>query len=54
MTDKEREIGVDFRWFGITSTVRVRDLWAGTDLGKKTGRFAATLPPHGSGLFRLT
>ncbi len=54
MTDKEREIGVDFRWLGITSAVRVRDLWAGTDLGKKTGRFAATLPPHGSGLYRLT
>jgi hypothetical protein len=54
MTDKEREIGVDFRWLGITSAVRVRDLWAGTDLSKKTGRFAATLPPHGSGLYRLT
>ena len=54
MTDKEREIGVDFRWFGITSAVRVRDLWDRKDLGKKTGRFAATLPPHGSGLYRLT
>lgn len=53
MTDKEREIGVDFRWLGITSAVRVRDLWERKDLGKKTGRFAATLPPHGSGLYRL-
>lgn len=53
MTDKKQEIGVDFRWLGIT-TVRVRDLWERKDLGKATTRFAATLPPHGSGLYRLT
>lgn len=54
MTDKEREIGVDFRWLGITSSVRVRDLWARKDIGPASRRFAATLPPHGSGLYRLT
>jgi hypothetical protein len=53
MTDKEREIGVDFRWLGIT-TVRVRDLWERKDIGPASRRFAATLPPHGSGLYRLT
>ncbi|MGK6356773.1 glycoside hydrolase family 27 protein [Sphingomonas sp. DT-207] len=53
MTDKEREIGVDFRWLGITSTVRVRDLWERKDIGPASGRFAATLPAHGSGLYRL-
>jgi hypothetical protein len=54
MTDKEREIGVDLRWLGITSTVRVRDLWAGKDIGSSNRRCAAKLPPHGSGLFRLS
>lgn len=53
MTDKEREIGVDFRWLGIT-TVRVRDLWERKDIGPASRRFAAKLPPHGSGLYRLT
>jgi alpha-galactosidase len=54
MTDKEREIGVDFRWLGITSTVRVRDLWERKDIGPASHRCAAKLPPHGSGLYRLT
>jgi hypothetical protein len=52
-TDKEREIGIDFRWLGIASTVRVRDLWDRKDIGPATGRFAANLPPHGAGLYRF-
>ena len=54
MTDKEQEIGVDLRWLGITSTVRVRDLWERKDIGPASRRCAAKLPPHGSGLFRLS
>jgi alpha-galactosidase len=54
MTDKEREVGVDFRWLGITSTVRERDLWERKDIGLANRRYAPTLPPHGSGLYRLS
>ena len=53
-TDKAREVGIDFRWLGIASTVRVRDLWDRKELGTASRRFAAALPPHGSGLFKLT
>jgi len=33
---------------------RIRDLWAGKDLGEHHGVFAVTLPPHGAGLYRVT
>jgi hypothetical protein len=52
-TDKQREIGIDFRWLTIPSTVHVRDLWQRKDIGSANRRFAATLPPHGAGLYRL-
>jgi alpha-galactosidase len=53
-TDKARELGIDFRWLGIASSVRVRDLWERKDIGTASRRFAATLPAHGTGLYRLT
>lgn len=48
------EVGTDLAALGITGSARVRDLWSGKDLGKATTRFAATLPAHGSGLYRLS
>jgi hypothetical protein len=53
-TDKQREIGIDFRWIGVPGKVRVRDLWERKDIGTASGRFAAPLPPHGAGMFKLT
>ena len=53
-TDKEREVGVDFRWIGVPSTVRVRDVWERKDIGTASRGFATTLPAHGAGLYRLT
>ncbi|WP_117214735.1 alpha-galactosidase [Allorhizocola rhizosphaerae] len=32
----------------------VTDLWSGADLGTANGTFTRTLPPHASGLYRLT
>jgi hypothetical protein len=52
-TDKAREVGIDFRWIGLTGQVRVRDLWDRKDIGTARGRYMATLPPHGAGLYRL-
>jgi hypothetical protein len=52
-TDKPREVGVDFRWLGIRSPVRVRDLWDRKPLGTATSRLTAILPAHGAGLYRL-
>ena len=46
-------MGLSLRYLGLTGTVRVSDLWEGRDLGRTTGRIAATLPPHGAALYRL-
>jgi len=51
--DKPSKPGVDLRWLNLKGPVRVRDLWAGRDLGIATTRVAADLPPHGAGLYRL-
>jgi len=53
-TAKEREVGIDLRWLGVPSQVRVRDLWERKEIGPATGRFAANLPAHGAGLYRLS
>ena len=50
---KPREVALPLDQLGITGAVRVRDIWAGCDLGIVTGRVAATLPVHGSALYRV-
>ena len=35
-------------------SVRIRDLWSGTDLGEQKGTFAPVVPYHGAKLYRLT
>ncbi len=52
--DAAREVGVDLAELGISGTAKVRDLWTGRDLPAAKGRVAVTLPPHGSGLYRLS
>jgi hypothetical protein len=49
-----REVALDLRWLGISSPVRVRDLWAGRDLGPMHGRIAQQIGGHGAGLYRLS
>jgi alpha-galactosidase len=39
---------------GLASVCVVRDLWAHHDIGKLTDGNAFQIPPHGSGLFKLT
>ena len=48
------DVGIDLPALGIRGTARVRDLWARKPIGSARGRFSATLPPHGSGLYRLS
>lgn len=48
----EREIGFKLAPLGIKSAA-VTDLWTGKQLGQHMGSFAATLPSHGAGLYRL-
>jgi hypothetical protein len=51
--DTAEEVGADLGALGLPGTARMRDLWAGSDLGEAKTRFAVTLPPHSSGLYRL-
>lgn len=48
----EREVGFKLAPLGLDSA-EVTDLWTGQQLGRHTGSFAATLPSHGAGLYRL-
>lgn len=51
---KTREVGVDLKAVGLPASVAVRDLWSRGDAGEAAGRFGVHLPPHGSGLYRLS
>ena len=49
-------IAVTWPEIGLTARVKaeVRDLWAHRSLGRKAGRFTATVPSHGVGMVRIT
>jgi alpha-galactosidase len=51
---KSREVGVDLVKIGLPASAAVRDLWSRAALEKASGRFSTRLPPHGSGLYRLS
>jgi alpha-galactosidase len=44
---------VDFAKLGFTGRVKVRDLWAGKDLGVMNAPYSATVPAHGVVLLRV-
>ncbi len=52
-TDKPMEVGLPLRELGISSTVRLRDLWAGRDIGTARIRISSTVAAHGASLYRL-
>jgi alpha-galactosidase len=41
-------------WLDEAQPASVRDLWAHEDRGTHSGRFSATVPPHGAVMLRLT
>jgi len=53
-TDSAAKISVTLAELGLSRPAKVRDLWAQKNLGKVSGDFAAELPPHGAGLYRLS
>jgi hypothetical protein len=48
-----KTVSFDFKALDFQWPVKVRDLWARQDLGSYSDSFAAELPPHGAGLYRL-
>jgi len=53
-TAGQKEVRFKLSTIGISGAVGVTDLWTGAELGKTSGVFAASLPSHGAGLYRLT
>jgi len=51
--ERTDDVSVDLAAIGLSRPAAVRDLWAGTPLATAHGRFTATLPAHGSGLYRI-
>jgi hypothetical protein len=49
-----QEISVELSTLGFSRPCQVRDLWRHALLGNFTGKFAATIPYHGAGLYRLS
>lgn len=47
------EISVALKDVGFSTPCQVRDLWKHAVLENATGQFAATIPYHGAGLYRL-
>jgi len=51
---KPRPVGFPLSRLNLSAVSAVRDLWAGEELGGRVAVVSADLPPHGSGLYRLT
>ena len=52
--DLEETVTADWSKLGITGRHAVRDLWLRKDLGRFSGKYAASVPSHGVVLLRLT
>ncbi|MDX8147671.1 hypothetical protein SK854_36560 [Lentzea sp. BCCO 10_0061] len=51
---KPAKVTADFGQLGIQGNAKVRDVWAGKDVGQKSGAITEDLPVHGSKLFTIT
>ncbi len=54
VTDAPKEVGVPLAEVGLRGATRVTDLWSGAASERVDERLSRMLPPHGSGLYRLT
>jgi hypothetical protein len=53
-TDDATNVSVLTVELTLSPGVRIRDLWQQKDLGDVVGSFNCQLPPHGSGLYRVS
>ncbi len=51
--DGTEPVTVVFRDLGFSGQCKVRDLWAGKEVGTFTGRYTAEIPSHGAGLYKI-
>jgi len=47
------DVSVTSAQLGISGSFKVRDLWSHTDLGSFDTKFTASLPSHGSGMYKV-
>jgi hypothetical protein len=52
-TNRTKEVSFPLKEIGVSGRVGMRDLWARADIAPAEGIFRASLPPHGSGLWRV-
>ena len=52
--DTAAQITVDYASVSLGGTVRVRDLWARSDVASSASSYTASVPPHGVAMLRLT
>ena len=48
------DVPVETVELGLGKSVSIRDLWKKSSIGTFSGRFASEVPPHGSGLYRVS
>jgi len=53
-TDGTAKVSVTLAELGLSASAKIRDLWMQKDLGAAAGIFAAELPPHDAGLYRIS
>jgi hypothetical protein len=54
VSDTAADTRIDWKDLDLPESVLVRDLWSQTDLGASAKGRTFQIPPHGSGLYRLT
>jgi alpha-galactosidase len=52
--EKPEFVQAEWQELGLKGHCQVRDLWKKKDLGEFFGHFAATIAPHGAGLYKIT
>ena len=54
LSDAPREVSVTFEELELSGVFTFRDLWARQEVGEDSEGLSVTLPPHGSGVYKLT
>ena len=54
LAGEAKKVNFELEWEQMRGPYRVRDLWAGSDLGSFENDFGIELPSHGAGLYRFS
>jgi len=54
MSDRYQNIAIDFSSLGLNGKYRIRDMWRQVNAHDAADKYAATIPPHGVSLIKIT